>query len=95
MRGYQKKVIHLKETNSALFDEAYFIVRKEAEISSLKESDMVVEANRIIEESLDFDESRMQREKIGKLRAFLTPFLLGAVASFLLSASVYFIIGLI
>ncbi len=50
VRGYQRKVIFLKNTDSEIFTEAYFIVDDRA--SEAKESDMVREANRIIEENL-------------------------------------------
>ena len=53
MRGYQKKVIFLKNTGSHLFDEAYFVMSREGEIAAVDQSDMVFEANRIIKESLD------------------------------------------
>lgn len=50
MRGYQRKVIYLKNTGSAIFDEAYFVVNERAD--GVKGSaDMVSEANRIIEEN--------------------------------------------
>lgn len=89
MRGYQKKVIHLKKTNSALFDEAYFIVKKEAELSGLTESDMVALANQIIEESLGECEPKERRER-RKLKMLLPPFLLGALFSSSLLLIIYF-----
>ena len=51
MRGYQKKVIFLKNADSDIFDEAYFIL-KEGILLSVPENDMINEANRIIEENL-------------------------------------------
>ena len=63
MRGYQKKVIFLKDTGSHLFDEAYFVVSREGEAAHIEQSDMVFEANRIIKESLEGKESRMGRER--------------------------------
>lgn len=92
MRGYQKKVIHIKKTNSALFDEAYFIVKNEAELSSLDEDDMVVEATRIIDESLDGCESGIKRGRQERLKKFLPPFFLGTVFSSVVSVCVYLIL---
>ena len=91
MRGYQKKVIHIKKTNSALFDEAYFIVKKEAELASIGENDMVVEATRIIDESLDGGESGIRVGRREKMKKFLPPFFLGALFSSVISVSVYLI----
>ena len=48
MRGYQRKVIHIKNTGSYLFDEAYFVLSRDGEDLRLGEDDMVTEANRII-----------------------------------------------
>ena len=48
MKGYQRKVIHIKKTGSYLFDEAYFVLSRDGEALKLGEDDMVTEANRII-----------------------------------------------
>lgn len=48
MKGYQRKVIHIKNTGSYLFDEAYFVLSRDGESLRLGEDDMVTEANRII-----------------------------------------------
>lgn len=48
MRGYQRKVIHIKNTGSYLFDEAYFVLSRDGEALHIGEDDMVTEANRII-----------------------------------------------
>ena len=50
MRGYQRKVIHIKNTGSYLFDEAYFVLSRDGEDLHIGEDDMVTEANRIIED---------------------------------------------
>ncbi|MBQ9733474.1 MAG: hypothetical protein IJV74_04485 [Clostridia bacterium] len=50
MRGYQRKIIHLKNTGSYLFDEAYFVLSRDGEDLHLGEDDMVKEASRIIDE---------------------------------------------
>ena len=47
IRGAQKKMIVMKTSNSAVFEEAYFVLRRE---SGDFNEDMVREANRIIEE---------------------------------------------
>lgn len=52
MRGYQRKVIYLKNPGGEYFDEAYFVVRENLPEGSAQEGDMVFEANRIISENL-------------------------------------------
>ncbi len=47
LKGAQKRMIVVKTSDSKLFEEAYFVLRHE---SRNEESDMVAEANRIIEE---------------------------------------------
>ena len=52
VRGYQRRVVFLKNTGSALFDEAYFLMSERGQNNSPSESEMVKEANRIISENL-------------------------------------------
>ena len=75
MRGYQKRVIYLKNTGSSLFEGAYFIMKPDSEKTQKRESEMVDEANRIIKENFKSDK---------KIPAFLwhaVSFLFGAVLS--------------
>ena len=88
MRGYQKKVIFLKDTGSHLFDEAYFVVSRKGEEAQICKSDMIFEANRIIKESLGDREKRIKGErKFFSLRVIL-PFFAGAIISFLITIGV-------
>lgn len=89
MRGYQKKVIFLKDTGSHLFDEAYFVMSRRGEDAAIEQSDMVFEANRIIKESLGDNESRIGRERARKKRNFLIPFLIGALISAAVTLIIY------
>ena len=50
VRGCRKKVIHLRNTESDLFEEA-FLILKEKSSGLLPERDMVKEANRILSQS--------------------------------------------
>jgi hypothetical protein len=52
VRGCQRRVIFLKNTNSRVFSEAYFIIDDRTITRGMSEADMVTEANRIINESL-------------------------------------------
>ena len=90
MRGYQKKVIFLKDTGSHLFEEAYFVVSRKGEEANIEQSDMVFEANRIIKESLENKESRINSHKKAKL-GFIIPFFLGVLATLIKLFCVYFV----
>ena len=89
MRGYQKKVIFLKDTGSHLFDEAYFVVSRRGEEAHIEQSDMVFEANRIIRESLIDRESRIKGKENKSRTNFFIPFFLGAFITLLLAVGVY------
>lgn len=52
MRGYQKRIIHLKNTGSDMFEEAYFVVKETVTTKGGCEGHSIIdEANRIIEEN--------------------------------------------
>ncbi len=92
VRGYQKKVIFLKDTGSHLFDEAYFVVSRRGEQARIEQSDMVYEANRIIRESLLDRESRIKGKEKERFRRFFVPFFLGAIITLIITLGVYFFI---
>lgn len=60
MRGYQKRVIYVKNTGSSQFEEAYFVIRSDSQPEKSSTDKMVDEANRIINENFG-----------GKKRGFL------------------------
>lgn len=49
IRGAQKNMIVVRTRDSRLFEEAYFVMRHSTEASSADETDMLWEANRILE----------------------------------------------
>ncbi len=65
MRGYQRKIICLKKTDSPIIDEAYFVLSKDVSFDKGR-GDFIKEANRIIEEN-----TKKRRKKDGRLTAFL------------------------
>ncbi len=81
MKGYQKRVIYLKNTGSQIFDEALFFVKSEGDVKNTDYNDMVTEANRIIDESLGNADKRGRGRS--RVFGFIAPFLLGVfVCSF-------------
>ena len=52
LRGAEKRMIVVRTRDSRMFEEAYFVVRPEADRSGREESDMLWEANRILESSM-------------------------------------------
>lgn len=53
MKGCQKKIIMLKNTDSDIFDEAYFILKDNRETTEkVSETEMIKEANRIVNDNL-------------------------------------------
>ena len=89
MKGCQKKVIFIKNTESRIFDEAYFIISREREKSYLSEENLVSEANRIIERSLSECESKAEKGRFRAILDFGVPFFIGA----LVSVTAFFISG--
>ena len=83
VRGYQKRVVFLKNTGSELFEEAYFVISDRSDMKK-PPADMLKEANRIIEASID---SRSKAKRglfrgfLGLIRKSALPFLLGAAAA--------------
>ncbi len=47
MKGYQRKMVCLKQTGSELFEEAYFVLRDQAQKCNSEEA-LLKEANRIV-----------------------------------------------
>ena len=86
VRGCQKKIIYLKNTQSDIFDEAYFVIKDNSLYEQLSECNMVEEANRILKESFDFEENESLNGKIGLfVKRYLIPFLLGIILGILIT----------
>ena len=52
LRGAEKRMIVVRTRDSRMFEEAYFVVRPEADRDGRDEPDMLREANRILETSM-------------------------------------------
>ena len=85
MRGYQRKVIHIKNTGSYLFDEAYLVLSRDGEDLGLGEDDMVTEANRIInDKSYRGIKGGMLLRYKRQIISMTIGIMIGSLASFLL-----------
>lgn len=78
MRGCQRQIIMLKGTDSQIFDEAYFLLRKDFEGKSRGEAEIIREAQRIV----DSNTTRRRRRRFE--RSPLFPFLFGFLCCALL-----------
>jgi len=87
VRGYQKRVIHLRSTDSSVFEEAFFIVKDQDKMKAVPEQDMVREANRILADNLTVGQFCARAR--GKWRPRLGE-VLGFLAGALASAAVFF-----
>ena len=78
LRGYQKKIIFLKNIGSDVFDEAYLVMNERYEKERFIKKDMITEAEKIINESLN---RASGRRKISKKTLFCVgiSFLIGAI----------------
>ncbi|MBQ2806735.1 MAG: hypothetical protein IJA78_02070 [Clostridia bacterium] len=86
LKGCQREMIVLQTQDSALFEHAYFILRREK--PTLPRGDMLAEANRIIGAGSGYFARRRHRGR-GVL-LFLLGFLLGAGIFLLLRALIGF-----
>lgn len=86
MRGYQKKVIYLKNTGSRNFEEAYFVLRSDVDSPKISEGEMIKEANTIIDENFGISTRGFFYNKRWHFFAFFVGFAL----SFLLCAVIGF-----
>lgn len=68
IKGCQKKIIHIKNTDSPYFEEAYFILRGD-DSTRFSENDMIKEALKIAENTCAFPKKR--KSKKTPSRAFL------------------------
>ena len=84
MRGYQKKVIYLKNMGSRNFEEAYFIVRHDRDEGAESSLLMIEEANKIVEENFgDGKHGRLYALR-WHILAFFAGFVSGALIFFLI-----------
>ena len=70
LRGCEKRIYYMKNTGSALFEEAYFILKNDLG-NSTKSQSLAEEAERIIGESCDiFSKKYKRKTKLGRAAFF-------------------------
>jgi hypothetical protein len=78
MKGTQKKMLLLKNTGSDIFEEAYFILRDSFRVINISESEMIKEANRIVNANLISGYfTGGKKKRLGSLQAFILGLSLG------------------
>ncbi len=82
LKGAQKRMIIVRTGDSRYFDEAYFVLRREVGTQASLQSDMLSEANRILEESGVSSKERRRSVKVCAL-FFLLGMLFGGGISVL------------
>ena len=87
IKGAQKQLIVLRTVNSPYFEEAYFVLRREVESKKHNKSDILTEANRILEEN-----TLASHHTPKKSKRFLLWFLLGLLCG---SLCVLLLLGLL
>lgn len=81
MKGCQRKIVYLKNTKSAYFDEAYFIMKPSAEGTS--EESVLKEAERILGRAELPKSKKKTSGEIGLF--FMYGLLIGAILAFTIS----------
>lgn len=82
VRGCQKRTVHIRDTGSKYYEEAFFILRPGA-LDSNAQSDMIEEAMRIAEETLNsaVPEKKRKKKNTRDLLIFASGFISGALAA--------------
>ena len=89
LRGYQRKIIFLKNIGSDIFDEAYLVMNKRYEKERFIERNMVHEAEKIINDSLDRAKGRRKINRTTLLFGGVC-FLIGAILGAAICLAVVF-----
>ena len=82
VKGCKKNIVYLKNTGSAAFSEAFFIIDDPAPTMSKRE--LIREANRIAEQGLGYKHRRTKRQKTLGVVWSVAMLLLGVILSSIL-----------
>ena len=99
VKGCERRIIHLKNTGSEVFEEAYFVLNDKYHRENKNSLDMVKEANRIIEENLcreglslgEYGFSGFIKNTGAFLKKFALPAFIGAAVGSLATALIILI----
>lgn len=83
IKGIQRKMVLIRTPDSKIFEEAHFVFRAESDSRASAENDMLMEANRIIEEAGLGDaggKHHMRKKRGGGVITFLLGGLFGGGA---------------
>ncbi len=83
VKGAQRQVVVVQTNNSRWFEEAFFVVRRDARRTKVAENDMLLEANRILRESA-LDVGRTPRRRLPRAVWFFIGVAIGVAAALLL-----------
>lgn len=87
VKGCQKKMIHIKDTKSRYYEEAYFVLRPGVGDPKVLETSMIDEAMKIARESIPSAVTKKRRRRaVISLLPFLVGVFVGAAVSALLFA---------
>ena len=96
LKGAQKRMIVIRTRNSRLFEEAYFVMRRDLPEAAHHGSDMLWEANRIIERSMgvtapatEFETADNRPSFVRRILRLLPPFLVGLLSGTALAGCLF------
>ena len=88
LRGAQKQMIVVKTADSRIFEEAYFVLRKER---AERETDILAEASRIIE-GCGNERGKRERSKFKENALFIGSFICGGTFGGVLVGIIMFLV---
>lgn len=84
IKGAQKQMIVIRTGDSRYFDEAYFVLRREIKSTKSKQDDMLLEANKILEEAAPSEKKGRFRHLVRNLLPFAAGILCGGAVAVLI-----------
>lgn len=92
VRGCEKRIYHVKNTESEIFDEAYFVLRRSSATKSATPREISLEAMRIVNSAVPDNACPSADAKKEKLRAFIAGAALSAATIGLVSTLVWLLL---
>ena len=92
VRGCEKRIYHVKNTESEIFDEAYFVLRRKGNSRAATPREIELEAKRIVMAAAGNKGDSVGKAKNVRLRAFLAGAALSAAVIGVASTVIYIVI---